>query len=117
MRQPAFRQLPAVVRRTCRCRRAVWKRQRANTVRRHPASSRLEQGTNPEFMGEWGGWSGRRDSNPRQPAWKADTHTFTAWKPRSPFHSALLTAVHCTTENTAVAKGIRDFLPRHALQL
>jgi hypothetical protein len=62
-------------------------------------------------MGEWGGWSGRRDSNPRQPAWKADTYIFTAWKQRIPLHSALLTTVHYTAENTAVAKGLQDLLP------
>jgi hypothetical protein len=50
-RPPAFRQVPAVVRRTGRCRRVVWQEHRSNTVRRHPASSRLERGTNPEFMG------------------------------------------------------------------
>src|SRR5262249_53196153 len=63
------------------------------------------------------GWSGRRDSNPRRPAWKAGTCIFTAWKPQTTLNSALLTAVHYTAENTAVAKSFWDLLPWHVLQL
>ena len=41
----------AGVRRAGRCRRALWQEQRSKTVWRQPAFSRVEQGTNPEFMG------------------------------------------------------------------
>jgi hypothetical protein len=69
-----------------------------------------------QTQNSWG-WSGRRDSNPRRLAWKAGTDIYTAWKQRTPLNPALLIAVQYTAENTAVAKGLEGFLPRHALQL
>src|SRR5262249_55212305 len=62
-------------------------------------------------------WTGARAWTPRQSAWKADSSIFTAWKQRLPFNPALLTAVHYTAENTAVASGFGGLLPRHVLRL
>ena len=53
----------------------------------------------------------------RRHSWKAGTHIFTAWKQGPPFNSALLTTVQYMAENTAIAKGNDDLLPRHVLRL
>src|SRR5262249_20628838 len=88
--------------------------ERGHWERRLPAYRGVSRGNKRGIQEDW---SGRRDSNPRRPAWKAGTHIFTARKQRIPFNSVLLTAVHYTAENTAVAKSFWDLLPWHVLIL